>query len=290
LSPLCSNGGMCTAVLSVEPGAPVLLAGIRDEFADRAWQPPGQHWPEYPGLIGGLDLLAGGTWLAVAPAARRVACVLNGRGRMAPAAARRSRGVLPLQAAAEGKLERAGIADFDPFHLLSVEPGMAVLWSWDGERLTDRELTAGLHFVVNSGLDIDRPSGDAQGPEDAEDPDGVQGPDGQASRESTARAYELARIAHFRPLLRAAVRPVPLPGSPVRQAWGAWLPLIDGDGIGRDDQRALIVRHDLGGGRIWGTTSASLVALSADWLRFDFTGRPGDQAGWYPVPLAGVPL
>ena len=111
---LCSNGCMCTAILSLEPGAPVLLAGFRDELTDRAWQPPQRHWPGYPELIGGRDLLAGGTWLAVAPSARRAACVLNGRGTMAPARSRRSRGVLPLLAAAEGKLAHAGLEDFDP--------------------------------------------------------------------------------------------------------------------------------------------------------------------------------
>lgn len=289
MSPLCSNGGMCTAVLSIEPGAPVLLAGIRDELADRAWQPPGRHWPQYPGLIGGLDLLAGGTWLAVAPAARRVACVLNGRGAMAPAGSRRSRGVLPLQAAAEGMPERGKIADFDPFHLLSAEPGRALWWSWDGEHLTERELPPGLHVVVNSGLDIDLAAGDAQGPAPHAGPADPASRTSRTSRESLARARELARIAYFAPRLRAAPRPVPLPGSPVRQAWGDWLPLIDGDGIGRDDQRALIVRHDLGGGRIWGTTSVSLVALSPAGVRYDFTGQPGAQESWYPVPLAGLP-
>src|SRR5579859_3630406 len=91
---------MCTAIVSVESGRPLLLAGIRDELADRGWQPPGEHWPEYPGVSGGRDLVAGGTWLAARPAARRVACVLNGRGRMAPPGSRRSRGVLPLAAVA----------------------------------------------------------------------------------------------------------------------------------------------------------------------------------------------
>lgn len=86
---------MCTAVLSIEPGLPVLLAGIRDELTDRAWRRPWRHWQAYPGLIGGLDLQAGGTWLAVAPRERRVSCVLNGRGAMAPPLARRSRGDLP---------------------------------------------------------------------------------------------------------------------------------------------------------------------------------------------------
>jgi Transport and Golgi organisation 2 len=252
---------MCTAILSIEPGAPVLLAGIRDELVARAWEPTGRHWPDHPGLIGGLDLLAGGTWLAVAPAAQRVACVLNARGRMAPAGSRRTRGVLPLQAAEDGKPGRAGLAGFDPFHLLSAEPGAAVLWSWDGERLTERELGAGLHIVVNSGLDSDL------------------GP---------AHDHERARIGHFLPRLRAAARPVPGPDGPTAQAWGAWLPLLTGDGLATDDPRALIVRRDLGDGRIWGTTSISLVALGpGGLLRYDFTAGPGDPGAWYPVPATG---
>jgi len=268
---------MCTAILSIEPGAPALLAGVRDELVDRAWEPPARHWPAYPGLIGGLDLRAGGTWLALDPGARRVACVLNGRGRMAPAGSRQSRGILPLLTAAEGKLRRAGLADFDPFHLLSVEPQTATLWSWDGDRLTEQELTAGLHIVVNSGLDRDlRPAAPEAG-----------SPAAPAGWERVAREHEAARLAHFRPRLRAAPRPDPRPGRPVAEAWGAWLPLADGDGLDPSDERALIVRRDLGGGRIWGTTSLSLVALGPDGLRYDFTARPGDPGAWFPVPLSG---
>jgi hypothetical protein len=248
---------MCTAILGIEPGAPVLLAGVRDELVDRAWLPPGPHWPAHPGLIGGLDLQAGGTWLAVAPAAQRVACVLNGRGRMAPEGSRRSRGVLPLLVAEQGKLESAGLADFDPFHLLSAEPARAVLWSWDGTQLAEQELAAGLHVVVNSGLD-----GELLG----------------------ALDHERARVARFLPRFRGAARPVPVPGEPVQEAWGAWLPLLNGDGLSPEDPRALIVRRDLGAGRIWGTTSISLVALSPDGLRYDFTASPGDPAAWQPVP------
>jgi Transport and Golgi organisation 2 len=247
---------MCTAILSIEPGAPALLAGIRDELVDRAWQPPGRHWPDHPGLIGGRDLLAGGTWLAVAPAAQRVACVLNARGRMAPAGSRRTRGVLPLQVAEDGKLDRARLADFDPFHLLSVEPDAAVLWSWDGEHLTERELAAGLHIVVNHGLDSDL---------------------------GAAHDHERARVGHFLPRFRAAPRPDPRPGGTTAQAWGAWLPLLTGDGLTTGDPRALIVRRDLGDGRIWGTTSVSLVALGPGGLRYDFTAAPGDPAAWHPV-------
>jgi len=249
---------VCTAILSIEPGAPVLLAGVRDELVDRAWEPPGRHWPDHPGLIGGRDLLAGGTWLAVAPGTRRVACVLNARGRRAPDASRRTRGVLPLQAAEDAKLDRSGLDGFDPFHLLIADPGAAVLWSWDGEHLAERELSAGLHIVVNSGLD------DAAG----DVPD-----------------HERARIAHFLPRLRAAPRPVPGPGGTTAQAWGAWMALLNGDGLAPDDTRALIVRRDLGAGRIWGTTSISLVALGAAGPRYDFTAAPGDPRAWYQVPV-----
>jgi hypothetical protein len=247
---------MCTAILSIEPGAAALLVGVRDELIDRAWQPPGRYWADYPGLTGGRDLRAGGTWLAVSPATRRAACVLNGRGRMAPAGSRRSRGVLPLRAAADGELGRPGLEHFDPFHLLIAEPETAVLYSWDGEHLSEQELSAGLHIVVNSGPAI------------------------------AANEHELARIAHFAPQLRAAPRPDPRPGRPVSQAWGAWLPRLNGDGIGPDDPRALIVRRDLGGGRIWGTTSISLVALSPEAVRYDFTAAPGDPDSWYPVPVS----
>lgn len=265
---------MCTAILSLEPGAPVLLAGIRDELIDRAWQPPQRHWPGYPELIGGLDLVAGGTWLAVAPSARRTACVLNARGTMAPARSRRSRGVLPLQAAAEGKLTHAGLEDFDPFHLLITEPERGSLASWDGQDLTERELPPGLHMIVNSGLGGDLLDVDTAAESAAE-----------ASR-NAGYDHELARIAHFLPRLRTVPRPTPRLGVPVAQAWGEWLPLLDGDGITPDDPRALIVRRDLGDGRIWGTTSTSLIALWPDAVRYDFTGTPGDTAAWRSVPVA----
>jgi uncharacterized protein with NRDE domain len=256
---------MCTAIVSVGPV--LLLAGIRDEFTGRAWQPPARHWPQYPGLTGGLDLVAGGTWLAVAAEARRVACVLNGRGTPAPEASRRSRGVLPLQAAAEGKLAQAELADFDPFHLLTAEPGRAGLASWDGERLTEQDLAPGLHVIVNSGLGSDLLT------------------PGNAPAEGAGREHELARLAYFLPRLRSARRPDPRSGLPLAQAWGDWLALMNGDGLVPVDPRALIVRHDFGDGRVWGTTSISLVELAADEVRYDFTGRPGDPSGWHPVPL-----
>jgi hypothetical protein len=257
---------MCTVILDLAPGGPALLAGYRVELVDRAWKPPGWHWPDHPGLIGGMDVQAGGTWLAVAPAEQRVACLLNGRGRMAAPESRRTRGVLPLEAAEGEPADPAELAAFDPFQLLCVEPGLAVLSSWDGDRFTDRKLGPGLHFIVNGGLDSEMAADPAQ-----------------------AGAEDLARVGHFLPLFRAAARPLPRPGMPVAEAWGEWLPLLNGGGIGPDDPRALIPRRDVGGGRIWGATSVSLVALWPGGVRYDFTGEPGNPGAWYPVTLTRAP-
>lgn len=265
---------MCTAIISVGPGPTVLLAGVRDEFLARAWEPPGRHWPQYPDLIGGQDLIAGGTWLAVAPAARRFACVLNGRGPLAPAQTRQSRGVLPLVGAAKGKLAPGPLATFDPFHLLIAEPGRVSLTSWNGAALTERTLAPGdppdgLYVVVNNGLADDLLAPGQPVPADA----------------APGRDRELARLDWFVPRLRSAARPHPEPGGEPTEAWGDWLPLLTGAGLDPGDPRALIVRHDFGGGRVWGTTSVSLVALTPRGLRYDFSDRPGEPGAWSPVPL-----
>jgi hypothetical protein len=251
---------MCTAILGLGPDGTVLLAGVRDEFTQRAWQPPAYHWPDRPALIGGRDERAGGTWLALAPAVPRVACILNGRGQPAPEAIRHSRGELPLRAAVGEPLDPAGLAAFDPFKLLVAEPGRVELLDWDGENYRRRHLPPGLHLVVNSGL-----AGELR-------------PD--------AGEHEIERIAWFQPRLTGLPLPQPKPGVSVEDAWGSWLPLLNGAGLPPGDPHALIVRRDLGDGRIWGTTSISLIALTPDGLRYDFTATPGDPAAWYPVPLA----
>ena len=262
---------MCTAIISVDPSSPVpvLLVGVRDEFVAREWAGPGRHWAERPGLVGGRDLRAGGTWLAVDPDAPRAAVVLNGRGRMAPETVRESRGALPLRVAADGGLGGPDPAVFDPavfdpavfdpFHLVGAEPDRVRLWSWDGEALTERELGPGLHMIVNSGLE-----GEGQ-------------PEGE-----TEDAYMAARLAHFRPRLAAAARPEPAAGDPVERAWGDWFPLVQGDGLARADHRALLPLLDLGDGRVWGTTSVSLVALG-DAARYDFSAAPGEGGAWSRV-------
>ncbi|TDE32217.1 hypothetical protein E1295_39955 [Nonomuraea mesophila] len=142
---------MCTLI--VRTGRPLTLMGVRDEFADRPWEGPGEHWPEYPGVIGGRDLKAGGTWLAVNPPARRAAALLNGHGRAARETTRISRGDLALRAAYDGDFPGADLTRYDPFHLVLADLSRVRLCSWDGERRTETELPEGTGMVVNSGLD-----------------------------------------------------------------------------------------------------------------------------------------
>jgi hypothetical protein len=258
---------MCTAVVSIDPDSPmpVLLCGVRDEFLARPWEPPARHWPTSPTVWGGRDILAGGTWLAVDPVVPRAAALLNAFGPHAPLEGRLSRGALPLAFAppAEADLPR-----FDPFHLLVASLDGVRMSTWDGVSLAYRDLGPGLHIVVNSGLE-------GRGPLDGAPP----------------RAVEdiAARLAHFRPLLLAAPRPVPLAGS-TADAWGAWLPLLIGDALPVDVPSALVVRRDLGESGIWGTNSISLVGLGHDGIRYDFAAVPG--VNWRRVlpPPSGTPL
>ncbi|MFC4532642.1 NRDE family protein [Sphaerisporangium dianthi] len=241
---------MCTVIVSVEPGAetPVVLAGVRDEILSRPWEPPAAHWPRHPAVVGGRDLSAGGTWLAVDPGGPRVAALLNGCGAAAPERVRRTRGDLPLEAAVLGEPPDVDLSCYDPFHLLVADPGGARLWSWDGHGVTEAKLPAGAHIVVNSGWE----TGEA-------DP----------------------RVAFFRPRFASAVRPSARDAG--EATWRQWRRLASGAGLDVSDPRALVVRRELPDGRLWGTSSITLVALGGEAPRYDFCPDPADPSSWYQV-------
>lgn len=246
---------MCTVLIRVAPGEPwpLLLGAMRDEFVDRAWDPPDHHWDgEWAGLIGGRDHTAGGTWLAVDPTRPAVAALLNGFRRDPPPAEegpRPTRGTLALDILTRGELPPV-LDRYDRFHLLLASADGARLWTWDGEALADRELEPGTHLVVNAGLD----------------------------------AYEDPMVPHFEPLLAG----LPHPGDGLEAAWAAWQDLLRGDGLAPDDERALLVRKEIEG-RTYGSTSASLVAIGANGLRYEFTAHPA-QPAWRSVAPSGAPL
>jgi hypothetical protein len=273
--------------VSLEPGerVPLRLLGIRDELASRPWLPPARHWPGSP-LIGGIDEQAGGTWLAVHPGVPRVACLLNGRGQPADPARRRSRGDLSLRAAAEGPAflrELAAspdaLAAYDPFHLICATVDSVTALTWEGGpppgarspegdpaagspaagvRPVARDLAPGTHLFTNAGHAFPVEPGD---------------PAGEPKAARFAEKF-------------AAARPSADPALPVAEAWGDWLTLASGDGLDPGDPAAIIVRRDLPDGRLYGTTSVTLVALADGAFRYDFQPRPADPDGWYPVPTA----
>jgi len=262
---------MCTVVVSLAPEdqVPLLLLGIRDEFTDRPWQPPARHWPGSP-LIGGRDEQAGGTWLAVHPDLPRVACILNGRGEFAPPDRRRSRGELPLRAAEEGQPALRKLHDdpeilarYDPFYLVCADPAAVLLLGWDGQRAALSELGPATHVLTNAGH-MYPPDSTAAGAETPADPKAVR----------------------FGPKF-AASRPSGDPAATLTGAWGDWFTLAAAGDPPSTEPGAIIVRRDLPDGRVWGSTSVSLVALAHDGsFRYDFQPVPADPATWYSVALA----
>ena len=264
---------MCTVVISLAPAEPMplLLLGFRDEFTGRPWQPPARHWPGSP-LVGGRDEQAGGTWLAVHPQIPRVACILNARGEQAPPQTRHSRGELPLRAAAEGRraLEDlhgnlSALARYDPFLLICADLSAALMLSWDGARAALETFEPDqTHVITNAGHAYPPPAEKAPEKAPAQPPD--------------------PKAAHFGAKF-AAHRPDGDPAATIKDAWGDWLTLADGDGLSDTDPAAIVVRHELPDGRVYGTTSVSLVALGARSLRYDFQPVPADPTTWYPVDL-----
>jgi hypothetical protein len=288
---------VCTVVVSLEPAArmPLLLLGFRDEFTGRPWQPPARHWPGSP-LIGGRDEQAGGTWLAVHPGHPRVACVLNARGQQAALTRRRSRGELPLRAAEEGPQalrelykDPDTLASYDPFYLVCADLWSVLLLSWDGTDAALQDLEPATHVLTNAGHAY--PPADPQTNRRTADPRTVDpgtvdpGTVDPGTVDPGTVGPPDPKAARFGPKF-AARRPDADPAATIKDAWGEWLTLADGDGLPDTDPAAIIVRRELPDGRVWGTTSVSLVALGAVGLRYDFQPVPADPATWYPVDLA----
>ncbi len=70
---------MCLLFLSIDnhPNYKLIIAGNRDEFYNRKTA-AAQFWDDNPGILGGRDLVAGGTWMAMTRSGR-IAMVTNYR-------------------------------------------------------------------------------------------------------------------------------------------------------------------------------------------------------------------
>lgn len=154
---------MCTLAIYVRqlPGFPLVVAANRDEFLDRAATGPALL-ATAPRVVGGRDLRAGGTWLALS-ADGVVAGLLNRRTGDVPVATKRSRGELPLAAlaarsAAAARAAITGLAGdaYNPFNLLVADRDEA--WVAQNHDAATRitPLPPGLHLVSN--LDVNDPT------------------------------------------------------------------------------------------------------------------------------------
>jgi hypothetical protein len=108
---------MCTLVILRRPGHrwPVLIGANRDEMSQRPWLPPGRHWPDRPWVVAGLDQQAGGSWLGINDHGL-IAGIMNRPQSLGPAAGKRSRGELVLDALdhADAREAAAAFAELDP--------------------------------------------------------------------------------------------------------------------------------------------------------------------------------
>jgi uncharacterized protein with NRDE domain len=151
---------MCLVVVAHAAAARYrfVIAANRDELHARPTRPAG-WWPEPPRLLGGRDLLAGGTWLGV-DRRGRIAAVTNVRDGT-PRAAPRSRGALVTDylggdEPAASLAARLAAADggFAAFNLLLLD-GAELRYT--SNRAPPARLAPGVHALSNAPLGVDWP-------------------------------------------------------------------------------------------------------------------------------------
>lgn len=155
---------MCLILFTwnAHPRYRLVVAANRDEFHRRRTRALAR-WSDLP-VIGGRDVLAGGTWMGIhAETPARAAMVTNVRVGPAKRLGVRSRGELPVDfLLGAGTPEsfalaaRADAADFDPVNLLVADD--AQMW-WMTNRPEPRaeRVSDGVHGLSNGALDSDWP-------------------------------------------------------------------------------------------------------------------------------------
>jgi len=243
---------MCTAVILYRPGHPwpLVFAANRDEMASRPWLAPGRHWPDRPEVVAGLDREAGGSWLGINDDGV-LAGVLNRPGSLGPAAGKRSRGELVLEALDHAEAAEAALAlsHLDPFAYRSFNLVVADAQHAFWLRNLGAEEDGGVErFEIAPGL-------------------------------SMVTAHDLndessPRIRTYLPQFRAVPPPDPETGD-----WRAWESLLAsrGDGSGSNPMAGMTIVAERG----FGTVSSSLIALPAAPATLDVAPR---EAIWRFAP------
>jgi uncharacterized protein with NRDE domain len=147
---------MCLVVLAIGQNDryPLILAGNRDEFHGRPTQ-DAEWWPDRPDVVGGRDLQAGGTWLALHRSGR-FATVTNYRDAEPVSSRFRSRGHLVTGFLESDEppldyLEAIDGTSYAGFNLIVGDARQVAYLSNRGEG--PQELSAGLYGLSNALLD-----------------------------------------------------------------------------------------------------------------------------------------
>lgn len=146
---------MCLVVIGVDthPAFRLIIAANRDEFHERPTQ-EAHWWPDRPDILGGRDLLAGGTWFAVSRRGR-IALVTNDRDAEPKHGKLPSRGLL-VSGFLESTLapldyfEGVDASAYAGFNLIAGGDGLAYLSNRDGGA---QPLAAGIYGLSNAQLD-----------------------------------------------------------------------------------------------------------------------------------------
>jgi uncharacterized protein with NRDE domain len=152
---------MCLLLIAVRavPGRPLLLLGNRDEFRARA-SASAAPWNEDPRVVGGRDLVASGSWLAMRADGRHAA-VTNVRSGL-PATAPKSRGWLVR----DFVLGDIGVRDFiDALHgdvesygaFNLVAGDRESTWVYGTADAAPRRLDVGVHVISNGRIGVHWP-------------------------------------------------------------------------------------------------------------------------------------
>jgi hypothetical protein len=220
---------MCSVVILRRPGHdwPVLLGANRDEMSDRPWLPPARHWPDRPWVVAGLDEQAGGSWLGLNDHGL-IAGIMNRPQSLGPAAGKRSRGELVLDALdhADAREAAAALAELDPeayrpFNLILADNTEAFWIRHAGARIDAAPIPPGLSMLTAHDLN-----------------------DAAGSR----------RIGHFLPQFRTGPVPDPAAGD-----WRGWQALLGSRDFAPGGSRydAMTIRGEDG----FATLSSALIAL-----------------------------
>jgi len=146
---------VCSVVVRWSRGRPVQVLALRDELVGREFDDPAAWWPEFPGIVGGRDRLAGGTWCATRLATGTTALVVNRPPKQTADAGAPSRGVLPLLGALHGRdwLAHVDLRGMAGFALVLATPSGLTTWDFDGDELTVLEHPEGTTMITSGGVE-----------------------------------------------------------------------------------------------------------------------------------------